>query len=129
MQFYGTVLYVENVEAAIEFYCRTFHFTVRYHDRELGFVELETGASTLALASHSVGEMLMPGTYRRSSDGRTCGVEIAFLTTDVPSLYQKVIAGGATSLAAPKKMPWGLEVAYLQAPDGTMIALSEPPPK
>jgi hypothetical protein len=39
-----------------------------------------------------------------------------------------VIAAGAAPIAAPKRMPWGLEVAYARAPDETILGLSEPQP-
>jgi uncharacterized glyoxalase superfamily protein PhnB len=96
MKFAGTVLYVNDVRAAI--------------------------------ASHSLGEILMPGRYHRPDKGEPAGVEIAFLTDNVPELFAKAVKGGATAIAAPKRMPWGLEVAYVKAPDGTLIGFSEPPP-
>lgn len=128
MKFAGTVLYVNDVPAAIDFYRRVFALPMRFYDEALGFAELETGGSTLALASHSLGDMLMPGGYHRPDKGEPAGVEIAFITDDVPVLFAKAIAEGATSVASPKRMPWGLEVAYVKAPDGTLIGLSEPPP-
>jgi hypothetical protein len=60
--------------------------------------------------------------------GRPAGVEIAFLTSDVPGSFAKAIAEGASPIAFPKRMPWGLEVAYVRAPEGTMVGFSEPPP-
>ncbi len=128
MQFGGTVLYVDDVRAVVDFYRRAFGLELRFYDEALGFAELETGGSTLAVAAHSLGEMLMPGGYSRPADGKPAGVEIAFLTGDVPASFAKALAKGASPIAPPKRMPWGLEVAYVRAPDGTMIGLSEPPP-
>lgn len=127
MQFGGTVLYVDEVSTVADFYTRAFGLKVRFFDESLGYAELETGASVLALASHSLGEMLMPDGYSRPSKGST-GVEIAFLTGDVPGSFAKAIAEGAVPIATPKRMPWGLEVAYVRAPEGTIIGFSEPPP-
>ncbi len=127
MQFGGTVLYVDDVSAAVDFYRRAFGLKLRFFDEALGFAELDTGGSTLAIAAHSVGEMLMPGKYVRPADG-PAGVEIAFLTGDVAAAFAKAIAEGASPIAAPKRMPWGLEVAYVRAPEGTIIGFSEPPP-
>ena len=99
----------------------------RFFDEAQGFAELETGSFTLSIASHSLGETLMPGGYRRTVDGQPAGVELAFFTRDVPASFAKVIAEGASPIAAPRRMPWGLEVAYVRAPEGTVIGLSEPP--
>lgn len=129
MQFGATVLYVDDVLAAVDFYRRAFGFSLRFHDETLGFAELENGGPVLALASHALGEMLMPGEYMRPPDGRPAGVEIAFLTSDVPAGFTRALAEGAAPVAQPRRMPWGLEVAYVRAPEGTLIGLSEPPPQ
>ena len=60
MQFAGTVLYVDDVQAAVDFYCRAFGLEVRFADDSLGFAELETGGSMIAIAWHSLGRTLMP---------------------------------------------------------------------
>ena len=128
MQFAGTVLYVDQVSAAVDFYGRAFGLRLRFFDEALGFAELETGGSTLAIAAHTLGEMLMPGGYCRPVDGQPAVVEIAFLTRDVSASFAKAIAEGAVPITAPRRMPWGLEVAYVRAPEGTIIGFSEPPP-
>jgi lactoylglutathione lyase len=128
MQFAGTVLYVDHVSPVVDFYRRAFGLALRFYDEALGFAELETGGSTLAIAAHSLGEMLMPNEYSRPADGRPVGVEIVFLTRDVPASFAKAITEGASPITSPKRMPWGLEVAYVRAPEGTIIGFSEPPP-
>jgi uncharacterized glyoxalase superfamily protein PhnB len=128
MQFGGTVLYVDNVSATVELYREAFGLGLRFFDSELGFAELNTGGSMLAIAAHSFGEMLMPGQYARPIDGRPAGVEIVFLTVDVTAAFDRAVAKGAAPVAAPRRMPWGLEVAYVRAPEGTLIGFSEPQP-
>lgn len=127
MKFAGTVLYVDEVVSTVDFYRRAFGLELRFFDEALGFAELETGGSLLAIASHSLGEMLMPEEYLRSAGGRPAGVEIAFFSGDVPASFARLIAEGAAPIAAPRRMPWGLEVAYVRAPDGTTIGISEQP--
>jgi len=101
---------------------------LRFFDEALGFAELETGGSTLAIAAHSLGKMLMPDGYMRPVNGQPAGVEIAFLTRDVSVSFAKAIAEGASPITSPRRMPRGLEVAYVRAPEGTIIGFSEPPP-
>ena len=129
MEFGGTVLYVNDVSASVDFYRRAFGLQLRFFDQTLGFAELETGGSILAMAAHSLGEMLMPGGYLRPVDGQPAGVEIGFFTSDVPAAFAKAVAEGAAPITPPRRMPWGLEVAYVRAPEGTMIGFSEPAPK
>jgi lactoylglutathione lyase len=102
MQFGGTVLYVDEVPTVADFYTRAFGLKVRFYDESLGYAELETGASVLALASHSLGEMLMPDGYSRPTVGPT-GVEIAFLTDDVPGSFAKAIARVRTRSRRPSE--------------------------
>ena len=128
MQFGGTILYVDDVSPVVDFYRRAFGLEVRHFDQALGFAELETGGSMLAIAAHSLSEMLMPNRYSRPAGGRPAGVEIAFFTRDVPASFAKAIAEGATPVTPPRRMPWGLEVAYVRAPEGTLIGFSEPAP-
>ena len=128
MRFGGTVLYVDEVSPVVDFYRRAFGLEVRFFDETLGFAELETGASMLAIAAHSLGEVLMPDRYLRSADGRPAGVEIVFLSPDVPACFARAIAEGATPITRPRRMPWGFEVAYVLAPEGTLIGFSEPQP-
>ena len=129
MKFGATVLYVDHVQLVVDFYQRAFGLKLRFHDEQLGFAELDTGGPVIAIADHSLGEMLMPGAagYHRSADGRPVGVEIGFLTNDVPAAFAKAISEGASPIAAPRRMPWGLEVAYVRAPEGTIIGFSEQP--
>ena len=108
MQFGGTVLYVDQVAAVVDFYQRAFGLELQFFDEALGFAELATGGSTLAIAAHSLGEMLMPDGYMRPVDGQPAGVEIAFLTRDVSASFAKAIAEGASQITAPRRMPWGL---------------------
>ena len=64
----------------MDFYRRVFGLEARFYDEALQFAELETGSAPLAIASHQLGEMLMPGQYRRSEDGQPAGAEVAFIT-------------------------------------------------
>ncbi len=126
LKYGGTAIYVNNVPAALNFYHRAFGFKTRFFDEALQYGELETGGNVVAFASHSLGEMLMPGRYDRSETGKPSGVELAFLTSDVPAAFKAAIAAGAGPLAEPKVMSWGATVAYLLDPQGTVVGLSTP---
>ena len=126
MKFAGTVLYVDDVPAVMDFYRLVFGLETRFYDEALQFAELETGSAPLMIASHQLGEMLMPVQYRRPEDGQPCGVEVAFMTSDVPAAFAKAVEAGAVALAEPKAMPWGATVAYVRSTEGTLIGLSTP---
>jgi catechol 2,3-dioxygenase-like lactoylglutathione lyase family enzyme len=125
-KFGGTAIYVDDVPATLDFYRRALGFETRFYDEALQYGELDTGSTTVAFASHRFGAMLMPGAYTRPEMGQPSGVELAFLTSDVPAAFARAVAAGATPLAEPKVMPWGATVAYLRGVDGTLIGLSTP---
>lgn len=128
LSFAGVAVYVDDVPAALDFYHRAFGFKTRFHDQALQFAELDTGSVIVAFASHQLGEMLMPGVYVRRESNQPSGVEIAFLTSDVPAAFARAVGAGAIGLAAPKTMPWGATVAYVRGIDGTIIGFSTPMP-
>jgi len=54
------------------------------------------------------------------------GMEIALVTDDVQSAYEKAIAAGAKALKPPMAKPWGQVVAYVRCPDGLLVELCSP---
>lgn len=132
MELTSVVVYVEDgaVPATLEFYERALGLTRRFYDPGYQFGELAgCGAATLAVAAHSTGERLMPAGYERPSLGtRVTNIEVAFTTNDVRSAFTRAVAAGAKVLAEPYVLPWGQEVAYVRAPDGTLLGLCAPLP-
>jgi catechol 2,3-dioxygenase-like lactoylglutathione lyase family enzyme len=126
LKFGGTAIFVDDVPAALDFYRRALGFETRFFDEALQYGELDTGSTVLAFASHRLGATLMPGTYARRESSQPSGVEVAFLTKDVPAAFARAIGAGATPLAEPKVMPWGATVAYLRGVEGMLIGLSTP---
>jgi lactoylglutathione lyase len=127
MKYGYTIIYVPDVSASLAFFEKAFGFTKRFFD-ELGYYgELSTGETTLAFASHSIGEMNLPGGYiEASSSQKPLGVEIALITLSVDEAHAKAVEAGATEIKAPEKRPWGQVVSYLRCPDGTLVELCTP---
>jgi catechol 2,3-dioxygenase-like lactoylglutathione lyase family enzyme len=131
MELTSVVVYVEDgaVPATLEFYERALGLTRRFYDPDYQFGELTgCGAATLAVAAHSTGERLMPAGYERPIETRVTNIEVAFTTDDVRGAFTRAVAAGAKVLAEPYVLPWGQEVAYVRAPDGTLLGLCAPLP-
>jgi lactoylglutathione lyase len=126
LKFGATLIYVDDVPAALDFYRRAFGLETRFYDPQYEYGELATGEPAVAFGSHRLGARLMPGTYVRPERGRSCGVEIAFFTSDVAVAFARAINAGAFLLAKPKAMPWGQTVAYVRSLEGTIIGLATP---
>jgi uncharacterized glyoxalase superfamily protein PhnB len=128
--FGATVIYVETrVRDVLEFYRAAFGFAIRYYDDNLKFGELETGQTSIMIASYAAGEYMVGDAFQRSASKRPTDVEIAFLMADVPAAYARAIAAGAKPVREPRVMPWGQTVAYVSSIEGTLIGLLTPPPQ
>lgn len=89
--------------------------------------ELETGETTLAFASHELGETNFPAGYVAASESRKpLGVEIALVTPSVVEAHAKALGAGATELKEPETKPWGQVVSYVRCPDGTLVEICSP---
>ena len=45
------------------------------------------------------------------------------MSENVEADYQRALACGATSIAAPSQKPWGQTVSYVRCPDGTLVEI------
>ena len=124
MRFAAAVVFVEDVPATMDFYERSFGFARKFYDPEYGYGELETGSATLAVGSHSCADFVTRGAYQRLSGGSS--VEIAFTMADVEPAFRKAVEEGAEAVTEPWSPPWGGTIAYVRAPEGTLIGLATP---
>ena len=122
-----TILYVADVAASLRFYEAAFGLSRRFLHEGGDYGELDTGATTLAFASHALADAnFSSGVVRADESKQPLGMEIAFVTSDVTAAHAKAIAAGAHELSAPKHKPWGQTVSYLRAPDGCLLELCTP---
>lgn len=122
-----TIVYVPNVEASLRFFSQAFGLQQRFLHESGDYGELDTGATTLAFASHALGEQNFPqGHVRASESPLPLGMEIALVTAHVQQAHEAALAQGATELSAPQQKPWGQVVSYVRAPDGTVVELCTP---
>jgi len=121
-----TILYVSDVEASLAFFDAAFGLPRRFY-HESGYGEVETGSTALGFASHQLGTSNLPAGYvKADASSVPLGMEIALVTDDVHSAFDRAIAAGAIPLKAPMKKPWGQMVAYVRCPDGLLVELCSP---
>ena len=119
-----TIVYVRDVGETIGFWERAFGLKRRFVDENNDYGEMETGETTLAFASNSLGESNLPGGFRKNDpSGPPAGVELALVAEDVDGAYHRAVEAGATSEAEPRTKPWGQTVAYLRDPDGVLVEI------
>ena len=127
VKFGYTIVYVDDVAASLRFYEAAFGLARRFLHDGGDYGELDTGATTLAFASHTLAASNFDGGIVRSYESsQPLGMEIALVTSDVATAHAKALSAGATQLSAPKQKPWGQTVSYLRAPDGCLVELCTP---
>jgi lactoylglutathione lyase len=127
MKFGYTIIYVPDVTASLVFFETAFGLPRRFLHESGDYGELETGATTLAFASHELGAMNLPsGFVAANTSVPPLGIEIAFITPLVAAAHAQAIAAGAIEVTAPVSKPWGQIVSYVRCPDGTLVELCSP---
>ncbi|MBW3633691.1 MAG: VOC family protein [Chloroflexi bacterium] len=127
MRFGYTILYVEDVAVAIDFYERAFGLSRRFITDDATYGELETGDTTLSFAKHTLASQFIPGGYRHNDPAeKPAGIEIGFVTDDVPAAWDAALAAGATVVSPPETKPWGQTVAYVRDPEGMLVEICTP---
>ncbi|MTH17308.1 VOC family protein [Flavobacterium sp. LC2016-01] len=127
VKFGYTILYVEEVEKAIEFYENAFGFSRRFISPDNDYGELITGETTLSFASKKLANQnLKDGFLESNLENKPFAIEIGFITEDVGELLQKATSFGAVLVTEPTKKPWGQVVAYVRDPEGFLIEICTP---
>lgn len=126
MQLGYVINYVKDVASSVAFYREAFGLAPRFVAETGDYAELATGATTLSFASvelaRSNGLALTPSSHF-APGGAT---EIAFVTDEVRSAYDRALRAGASGVRAPSQMPWGQTVAWLRDADGALVELCSP---
>ena len=121
------ILYVADPGETVAFYERAFGLSRRFVAEGNSYAELETGSTTLAFASHELGDAGLPGGFQRPNPERPpFNVELALVFDDVEAAYRRALDAGATALAEPARKPQGQTVGYVRDPYGNLIEIASP---
>ena len=127
MKYGYTIIYVSSVTETLTFYKEAFGFDIKFIHESKAYGELETGETILAFASHEMGDMNLEGNYSKVNiNEKPFGIELAFVTDDVPIAFERAVSTGAIALKEPEEKPWGQIVGYVRAVDGSIIELCSP---
>ena len=127
IKFAYTILYVQDVTKAVEFYEKAFDLTRKFVTPENDYGELAVVETTLAFASTTLAKSnLTDGFMESSLTDKPFGIEIGFTTDNVEKIVSNALNAGATIVENPKTKPWGQIVAYLRDIDGFLIEICTP---
>jgi lactoylglutathione lyase len=125
MKFGYTILYVDNVEAALSFYERAFGLQRRMIVGDYG--ELDTGATTLSFAARAFAGTHFEGPIQQGGLANPpAPMEVALVTDDVPAAFEKAVAAGARRVQNPEQKPWGQVVGYVRDNNGFLVEICSP---
>lgn len=127
MRYAYTIYYVADVTTTIMFYERAFGFSRKFITPEGDYGELDTGATALAFASVKLGKSnFKKGFSPLTPKGSPAGVEIAFVSDDIATEFQRAVDAGATIYEPVVTKPWGQQVGYLRDLNGILIEICTP---
>lgn len=124
--FTHTRLLVSEYRACFRFYRDVLGFDVEWGDEEGGYADFRTGETTLALfdrtaMAEAVGADDDPGGAARRDE-----VAVVFRVESVDDAYER-LRSEASFVTEPRDRPeWGIRVAHLRDPDGTLLEINEP---
>lgn len=119
-----TILYVASVPDTLKFYQAAFGFETGFLHEAGDYGELLTGNTKLAFSSHAL--MATIGKDVATTPPAKPSYELAFETDDVSAALARAVAAGAELVKPITEMPWGQTLAYVRAPEGTLIEICTP---
>ena len=125
-------VWVEDAEKAVQFYEEAFGFERRSltDNGELGlYAEMETGATTLAIADQKEARVLFPDGFQENNPAQAPGAfQISFVTPGVEASYEATLQAGATKTAEPQTQPRGQAIARVRDLSGVLVSIAGPFP-
>lgn len=124
IKFKYVILYVENVESAMNFYKNTFNAEIKFITPEKDYGELITGEITLSFASVELASSnIKKGFLLSQAEEKPFGIELGFVTDDVENLVEKAVKNGAILYEKITVKPWGQKTAYIKDPNNYLVEI------
>jgi lactoylglutathione lyase len=120
------IVYVPDVEAALEFYERAFGLRRTFVDASSSFGQLETGSTALAFASEARASSELGDFQRASLIADPCNVELCLVFDDVDEAFRHAVDSGCVPLAEPERQPYGQTTSFVRDPFGTLVNIASP---
>lgn len=120
-----TILYVQDVQASIDFYQAAFGLNLKFKHEGGDYAEMQTGETTLAFCGYDLADQVVGKPYQKPSCERPIASQLTLEPSDVKSAFEQAKTAGARVLCEPEIKPWNFEVAILQDPDGHLIELAK----
>ncbi len=114
-------VFVSDLERALKFYIQTLGLESAFVDNEMGWAQLKTEGTTLALEQISAAD-----NETNQLIGRYLGVSLS-VDEDLENIYKDLSAKGIPFSGPPQVMPWGGLMTQISDPDDNVLTLMESP--
>lgn len=118
-----TLVYVDDVEATMDFYARAFGLEKGFLHESKEYGEMVTGQTKLGFVNHQTAGSHGFSYNKLTLKSDAPGIEIGFLTSNVEEAYEKAIQAGAIPTSKPTKKPWGQMVSYVRDCNGLLVEI------
>ncbi|WP_372655201.1 VOC family protein [Halobacteriovorax sp.] len=117
------LMYVDNVEATMDFYEKAFRLQKGFLHPEKCYGEMLTGETKLGFVSHEIAGSHGFQYKKQSRDSEIPAFEIGFITENVEESFEVAIENGAVQVKRPHEMPWGQVISYVKDINGFLIEI------
>jgi lactoylglutathione lyase len=126
MQLADVRLLVDRFDECVGFYSEVMGFELKMRIPEAIYAEFETGSAILSLYERRLMDDVV-GRRASRSEPHTDRVALIVRVDDVDDAFAELTARGAKFETEPHDQEaWGLRVAHLRDPDGTLIEVYHP---
>ena len=112
---YAVRVFVSDWQRAIDFYTDTLELGTVFRSDEMGWAQLATGATHLAL------ERVSAGSDEADLVGRFVGVSLS--VDDIEKTHRTLVEHGVEFTSPPERMDWGGVLAHFRDPEGNVLTL------
>lgn len=126
MKFGYTIIYVDDVNKTVSFYQEAFGIRCKMIHESNMYAEMETGETILAFVADKLAASHGFQYTKNTSQTTSAGIEIAFVTEDVNTAYQRACDAGAVGLKEPEEKSWGQVVSYVRDLNGCLVEICSP---
>jgi len=116
------ILYVEDLDASVEFYREVVGLAYKFTDA--GYAEFSAGGVRFALYERRRAEWL---TGRAVAPG--AGGEVVVMVADADACGARLTAAGVPVLSGPADRPWGHRTVHVADPDGFVVEFAQEVPR
>lgn len=117
------LVYVNDVEATMDFYAKAFDMQKGFLHESKQYGEMVTGDTKLGFVHHDTASSHGFRYEHLSPHGIPQGFEIGLIADNVSLAFVKAVAAGAAPVSQPVKKPWGQEVSYVRDCNGLIVEI------